>query len=287
MISIMRRLSLMAISASLLFAGSVYGAKPTFMNFQGHQTYVIDKGSGSTIMLIHGLGADSSRFQNNIDVLAQSHRVIAIDLLGFGRSDKPDIAYHIQLFVEQIKAVLDDRAIDKVTLIGNSMGALVSLQFVKQNPERVNGLVLVAPAFVFGLPAEVSAEKLARAAAPSTQDEMTQYLDRIYHRVVSNETIQTELRYKQSIGDSKTIQRVAESLGANLDVFTPQSIASITTPTLLIHGESDGVVPVSLSQKLVELMPDARLVEFSKSGHWPQLEQADMFNEHVLDFVLP
>lgn len=287
MARIMRRLSLMTISAMLFITTTVYSSNSTFMDFQGYQTYIVERGSGSAIVLIHGLGADINRFQSNIDALAQTHRVIAIDLVGFGRSDKPDISYRIQLFTDQIKAVLDDRDIGKTTLVGNSMGGLVSLQFAKQNPERVNKLVLVAPAFVFGLPDGVSAEKLAQAAAPSTQDEMTQYLDRIYHKAVSEEIIQAELRYKQSIGDTKTIQKVAESLAANLDVFTLESIATITTPTLLIHGVSDGVVPITLSQKLAELMPDARLVEFSKSGHWPQLEQADMFNGHVLDFVSP
>lgn len=288
MLQIIKRLTWLTASAVLLLTANAYGSNADFIRFQGHQTHLVESGTtGSAIVLIHGLGADLSRFERNIAALAKTHRIFAVDLIGFGRSDKPDIPYRIQLFVDQIKAMLDDRNITKATLVGNSMGGLVALQFAKQYPERVDKLVLVAPAFVFGLPDTVSAEKLAQAAAPSSKAEMKQYLSRILHNPVSDEMVQEELRYKQSIGDTQTIQKVAESLKAKQDVFTPESIATLTTPTLLIHGVSDGVVPVSLSRKLTELMPNTRLVEFSQSGHWPQFEQAEMFNEQVLDFVSP
>ena len=254
--------------------------------FDGHNVYVVDQGQGPVIVLIHGLGADSTRWQANIDVLAKTNRVIAIDLLGFGRSDKPDVAYRMQLYVSQIAEVLHARDIEKATLIGNSMGGLVALLFAEKYSERTTALTLVAPAFVFGLPSNVSADRLASGASPKTPAAMRAYLERIYHEPdLSPDSIAIALTEKEAVNDTATIKSVAESLVSGEDILTRDRLRRITASTLIIHGSSDGVVPVSRSRLITELLPNAELVVRRNVGHWPQLEDAEYFNKSILKWL--
>ncbi|MAT94792.1 MAG: hypothetical protein CME59_19655 [Halioglobus sp.] len=251
--------------------------------FRGHNTHVVDRGTRPAVVLVHGLGADVSKWHANIDVLAQTHRVLALDLLGFGQSDKPNVDYRIQVYVDQIRELLDSRGIEQATLVGNSMGGLVSLQFAAQHPERVKSLVLVAPAFVFGLPNGLNADQLAGGANPQTLAAMKAYLNRIYHEpVIDDETIASELMRKRAIGDGRTIERIARSLASETDVFSDSSLRKIVAKTLVVHGTSDGVVPVDQSRHLVGLLPNATLIELEETGHWPQIEAADEFNTLLL-----
>jgi pimeloyl-ACP methyl ester carboxylesterase len=138
---------------------------------------------------------------------------------------------------------------------------------------------------VFGLPEGLTAEMLGRGAAPQTKEQMTAYLGRIYHETATEQTVEAEVEYKKSIGDTKTIQAMAISIANGEDLFTKETVAAITKPTLLIHGVSDGVVPVVASENLAKIMPNAQLVTFEQSGHWPQLEEAELFNQTINDFM--
>ena len=276
-------LTLLGILQATVATSAVAQTDTETVLFRDHNTHVVDRGTGPVVVLVHGLGADLSKWHANIDELAQTHRVLALDLLGFGLSDKPNVDYRMQVYVDQVRELLDSRGIDQATLVGNSMGGLVSLQFAAQHPERVKSLVLVAPAFVFGLPKGLTAEQLASGADPQTLASMKAYLGRIYHEPVTDEeTLARELSRKRTIADSGTIKQIARSLASRTDVFSDSNLRKIIAKTLVIHGTSDDVVPVDQSHHLVELLPNATLVELEETGHWPQLEAADEFNTLLL-----
>lgn len=259
-----------------------------FLDVNGHRTHFIDRGKGPALELLHGLGADLSRWQANVEILAKSHRVVALDLLGFGASAKPAIDYRAQLYVDQLVALLDVLGIESATLVGNSMGGWVSLLFAEQHPARVERLVFVAPAFVFGLPNGVSARRLAKGAGPRTEQEMAAYLARVYHRspAIKDPTyLETALKARLAKGDRGTIQAMANAIAAGQDVFTPQRISALRVRTLIIHGDSDGVVPLDASRHLQERLPNAELTVVPKAGHWPQLENAAYFNRTLLAWL--
>lgn len=166
------------------------------------------------------------------------------------------------------------------------MGGLVALLFAEQHQTRAKALVLVAPAFVFGLPDNVSAERLAIGANPTTPESMAAYLTRIYDAPdLSPAAINEALAHKQSIGDGQTIKRIAQSLVSGEGILTEERLRQITHSTLIIQGSSDGVVPVSSSERISRIMTNAELVVRTDVGHWPQFEDADYFNTSVLGLL--
>jgi len=140
----------------------------------------IDVGEGPTLILIHGLGADLSKWEKNILHLSLTYRVIALDLPGFGKSDRVNHEYRGTFFINVIRELMDYLGVSKATLIGNSMGGWLSLLFAETYPQQTEKLILVAPAFVKGLPPGVTAENIALRAKPQKKDEMSTYLQRVF-----------------------------------------------------------------------------------------------------------
>ena len=98
---------------------------------------------GSNVILIHGLGGYLEHWQQNIESLADRHRVYALDLVGFGRSDKPEADYCLPFFARFVRDFMDCQGIERATLVGNSLGGSIALQFAIDFPSRVEKLVLV------------------------------------------------------------------------------------------------------------------------------------------------
>ena len=249
------------------------------LNWNGHRIHVVDRGEGDALLLVHGLGADLSRWQANIDVLAKHHRVIAVDLLGFGHSDKPALDYRAQLYVDQLEAVLDTLGVERTTLVGNSMGGWVSMLFAEQHPTRTKKLVLIAPAFVNGLPATISPDQLSSGANPGTVPQMRAYLERVYHAPPNDEADVRRLLDEHRLrNQGSAISSLSRAISAGQDVFTRDRVANLSVETVVIHGANDGIVPLAASKALAATLPNATLMVVERAGHWPQLEQPPSLN---------
>ncbi len=109
-----------------------------------------DMGAGPALVLLHGIGGDADDWAFCLDALGQSHRVIALDLLGFGRSDKPVINYSIAGFVEVLQRFLPALGIERISLLGHSLGGWIATSFALQFPAMVDKLVLVDAAGLWG-----------------------------------------------------------------------------------------------------------------------------------------
>jgi pimeloyl-ACP methyl ester carboxylesterase len=109
----------------------------------GRQICYYDVGAGPPLMLVHGIGGDADDWAFCLDGLSRSHRVIALDLLGFGRSDKPLIDYSIAGFVEVLQRFLQILGVERTSLIGGSLGDWIAATFARQLPQMVEKLVLV------------------------------------------------------------------------------------------------------------------------------------------------
>lgn len=252
----------------------------------GRKLRYVDKGSGEPVVLLHGLGADLSVWEAAIDPLASQHRVLAFDQIGFGQSDKPTIPYSASTFYDFLMASLDALGIDQTTLVGNSMGGWIALIAALRCPERIRRLVLVGPAFLYGMPEGVTLEELARRANPATLDEMESYLGRVFHGAAFRSRKEVTRRFADHLAkhDGQTIRAVCESLAAGKDVMTAKT-GSIRQPTLILHGRNDGVVPVAVSERLQSELPKAELVIIDDCGHWPQIEKTNIFIKTLRRFL--
>ena len=103
-----------------------------------------------SLLFVHGYGGMLEHWDQNIPPLVEGHHILAIDLLGFGKSDKPNARYSLSLFAEQIRSILEYRKVDHVIIVGHSMGGASGLYFAHENPDAVKGLVLANPSGLFG-----------------------------------------------------------------------------------------------------------------------------------------
>ncbi|WP_299217382.1 alpha/beta hydrolase [uncultured Aquimarina sp.] len=253
----------------------------------GQTLKYIEKGKGETLILLHGLGSNYERWIYNIDSLSKSYNVIALDLIGFGNSDKPMMSYRGATLVEFLNQFMIEKKIKKATLIGNSMGGWISALFVKTHPEKVKKLILVNPAFLLGLPEDANAETIYAFANPSTLADMKRYVKKIYFqnsKLLSDDNLKTMLTKKLSWNDGYTVYQIIKSLIAKKDLLR-DDLHKIDVPTLIIHGKHDAVVPMKTIKILETLIPNNKTIIYEESGHSPMVEESKRFNTDVLGFI--
>ena len=243
--------------------------------------------SGETLVLVHGLGKAAARdWSRVIPVLATRYRVLALDLPGFGQSDKGNHHYSPDNFARVLEALLQKRGTRRVALVGHSMGASVALAYAAAYPERVSRLILVDAAGV--LHRSVYAEFLARVAAQRALGIDSPWFESVVRAIqnrMENWPVRGDLdieragvRHRLLRGDPSAI-----SAYAMVDHDFSAALRAITAPTLVIWGGADLIAPLRTGQALASAIPRARLVVMEGVGHAPMIEVPDRFNPIVLD----
>ena len=239
------------------------------------------------VVLIHGLGNNAARdWSRVIPALAQSYAVYALDLPGFGQSDKGNHLYSPKNYVLAIEAVLAERVPRPFALIGHSMGGAIVLAYAAAYPRRVRRLIAVDAAGV--LQASVYAEFLGRATAGRAVGMEMRWFDSLVRTIQDraerlpgrSELIleNAEARRRLLRGEPTAIAGLAL---AEHDLS--RALRSIAAPTLVIWGGNDKVAPLRTGQAVAGVIPGARLAVIPGAGHEPQLEAPQRFNAIVLD----
>jgi triacylglycerol lipase len=245
-----------------------------------------EAGSGSAVVLLHGLGGNSGNWAFNMQALAQKYRVIVPDQVGFGRSDKPQINYRIGTYVDFLDKFLTELKIEKVSLVGNSMGGWVAAAYALAHPSKVERLVLVDAAG-FALPKEIDLKAL-RGLSPTTREGTKQLTGSIFHNktfFASDAMIDQIMAQRFAAGDGYTVRSMIESIALGEDMLDNR-LGAIKQPTLIIWGREDGLTPLAREgQRFRNEMPAAQFIVFDQCGHAPQIEKASEFNVAVLKFL--
>ncbi len=238
------------------------------------------------VVLIHGLGNIAARdWSKVIPALAESYAVYALDLPGFGQSDKGNHLYSPKNYVLAIEAVLAERVPRPFALIGHSMGGAIVLAYAAAYPRRVHRLIAVDAAGV--LQPSVYAEFLGRAAAGRAIGTESRWFDSLVRtiqdraeRLPKSEIVleSAEARRRLLRGEPTAIAGLAL---AEHDLS--RALRSITAPTLVIWGSNDKTAPLRTGQAVAGVIPGARLVVIPGAGHEPHLETPQRFNAIVLD----
>jgi pimeloyl-ACP methyl ester carboxylesterase len=239
------------------------------------------------VVLIHGLGNNAARdWSKVIPALAESYAVYALDLPGFGQSDKGNHLYSPENYVRAIDAVLAERVPRPFALIGHSMGGAIALAYAAAYPRRVRRLIVVDAAGV--LLRSVYAEFLGRAAAERAIGMDSPRIDALL-RLIQNYADSlpaksdivlenAEVRRRLLRGDPGAIAALALT-----EHDLSRALRSITAPTLVIWGSDDKVAPLRTGEVVAGVIPGARLVVIPGAGHEPHLEKPQRFNAIVLD----
>lgn len=252
----------------------------------GQKIRYVEAGSGPTVILLHGLGGNSSNWILNINALAAKYHVIAPDQVGFGQSDKPLINYRVGTYVDFLDRLYSELKIERATLVGNSMGGWIAALYTIAHPERVERLVLVDAAG-FAPPKDFDVKELA-GLNPSTREGMRALAARvIYNRQLydSDAAVDLMLAQRMAAGDGYTIQSLIESIARREDMLDGR-LSAIRKPTLLIWGRQDGLTPLAeFGERFKREIAGAELIVFDKCGHVPMVEKAAEFNAALLKFL--
>jgi pimeloyl-ACP methyl ester carboxylesterase len=273
-----------------------------FRTIHGYRRAFRIAGSGPAILLIHGIGDNSSTWETVQTKLAQRFTVIAPDLLGHGKSDKPRADYSVAAYANGMRDLLAVLEIDRVTVIGHSLGGGVAMQFCYQFPQLVDRLVLVATGGVTkdvnvvlrcaSLPMGSEALALLRMPLALTLVQLTGGIARtaLGKRGFARDLpdvlrILAELpEPTASAAFSRTLRAVVDWRGQVITMLD-RCYLTKSVPVQLIWGDEDSVIPVSHARMAHAAMPGSQLVIFNRSGHFPFHHDPDRFVEVVGRFI--
>ncbi|MDT5077156.1 MAG: hypothetical protein QOJ80_1793 [Mycobacterium sp.] len=259
-------------------------------------------GTGPAILLIHGIGDNSTTWQTVQSKLAQRFTVIAPDLLGHGKSDKPRADYSVAAYANGMRDLLSVLDIEHVTVIGHSLGGGVAMQFAYQFPQLVERLILVGAG---GVTKDVNialriasvpmgSEALALLRLPMVLPAL-QVLGRVGGALFGSTGVGRDLpdvvRILADLPEPTASSAFARTLRAVVDwrgqVVTMLDRCYLTesVPVQLIWGSRDSVIPVEHARMAHSAMPGSQLEVFDGSGHFPFHDDPDRFVELVEKFI--
>ncbi|MBW4517830.1 MAG: alpha/beta fold hydrolase [Timaviella obliquedivisa GSE-PSE-MK23-08B] len=275
--------------------------------WQDHQIRYTVLGEGRPLILIHGFGASMGHWRKNIPVLAEAgYRVFAIDLLGFGRSDKALIRYSVELWEEMLTDFWTAKVQEPAVFVGNSIGALLSLMMLTHHPEMAAGGVLLnAAGGLNHRPEELKAPlRLVMGAFTKLvsseliggflfdrirqKSRLKKTLGQVYfdRTAITDELV--EILYQPSC-DPGAQKVFASILTAPPGPRPEELLPQVTQPLLVIWGEADPWTPIAgskLYQTLAEKSPEqVQFVAIPDTGHCPHDERPEIVNAAILNWL--
>jgi pimeloyl-ACP methyl ester carboxylesterase len=264
----------------------------------GHRIAYLDIGQGPPLILVHGFGGSLWQWEYQQASLSASHRVITLDMLGSGFSDKPDIGYTPEEIVKFFTGFMDAVGIPRATLIGNSMGGGLVIAMAVAHPERVNRVVLIS-----GLPEQVrdklSSTMLKRAVDSrmpiwlvsignwfTGRDVTRRVLSEMVHdqSLLTDTVIDRSHRNRQRGGLIRPLMTTVRNLPLWEDGYAKR-ISDIRQRTLIVWGTHDKIFSPDVGRDLHRRIAGSRFELVPDAGHIPQWERPDVVNPLLLDFL--
>ncbi len=257
-----------------------------YANSSGTNIYWEREGAGEPVLLIMGLGYSHEMWHRTRPVLAQQFEVVLFDNRGVGKSDAPSGPYTIAQMAADAAAVLDAAAIQSAHVFGVSMGGMIAQEFALTFPQRVRKLILGCTAC--GGKHGVRAEKevndvLFGRGSMSKEEAIMAAVPYIYDVSTPRERIEEDLAIRRRTfptGEAYTAQLTG--------IFNWQSydrLPQIQAPTLVIHGETDRLVPVGNGKVVAERIPGAKLVLLENASHLFTTDRPEAANAEVLNWL--
>jgi pimeloyl-ACP methyl ester carboxylesterase len=262
----------------------------------GARVNYVEMGEGPPLLFVHGLGGCWQNWLENVPHFARSHRVVALDLPGFGSSPTPPWQISISAYGRFLRDFCERLAIDRCSLVGNSMGGFIASEVAITEPERVDDLTLVSAAGISWArarrePAEMAA-RMGRAAAPLilrfelSAIRRPKIRDRAFRGVFHDPShLRRELLWENVVPAFESPGFV-DSMRTLVGYDIRDRLEEIEVPTLIVWGRNDHVVPVpaafSYKKRIGE---NAELVIFDECGHVPMMERPVRFNRTVERFL--
>jgi pimeloyl-ACP methyl ester carboxylesterase len=262
----------------------------------GAKVNYVEMGEGPPLLFVHGLGGSWQNWLENIPHFARTHRVVALDLPGFGSSPMPPWEISIPAYGRFLRDFCERLGIDRCSLVGNSMGGFIASEVAITEPERVDDLTLVSAAGITWArarrePAEMLA-RMGRAAAPLVMRfevsaiKRAKFRRRLFGGVFHDpNALRRELLW-ENIVPALESPGSFDAMRTLVGYDIRDRLEEIGVPTLIVWGRNDHVVPVPAAFSYEKRIGDnAELIVFDECGHVPQLERPARFNRVLEGFL--
>lgn len=259
-----------------------------FLEANGARIYYEVAGEGEPLLLIHGFNLDTRLWDDQLQAFAQTYKVVRFDIRGFGKTLATDVPFTLY---DDVKAVLLGLGIQKAHVTGLSFGGMVAQEFALAYPQMVSSLILVASG-LFGHPRSEQrlhdVERFNQVCQRGTTEEALEMTTQMWFdgpgQPVNEQALEARNRFKE-------INRHAFSLpefGVGLETLSPSPIErleNIKAPTLVLAGARDYPDFLQIADVLTERITGAQKVILPDSAHIPPMDQPEVFNQLVLEFL--
>jgi pimeloyl-ACP methyl ester carboxylesterase len=263
--------------------------------------YYEEHGTGEPLLLIMGLAADCQAWVFQLPAFAERFRTIAFDNRGVGRSSKPTGPYSIHQMADEAAALLDQLGIESAHVVGVSMGGMIAQELVLRHPEKVRRLVLACtypePDADVEEHREFSVGQLGGKVSAAGEIEIDlsavdpfAFLQQMLPTVFNQEFIERELPklmqvFSGALQYGFSMEAILGQVAAVMGHKATDRLHRIASPTLVITGDADRLIPPANSDILAREIPNARLVKVPGGSHGFNFETPDVFNREVLAFL--
>ena len=267
------------------------GLKQGLVQIPGQtMAYLERPGTGETIVLIHGFGANKDnwiRFTRNIPA---EYRVIAFDMPGHGDNAKAeDKTYSIDYLTESLGQAVDALKLGRFHIAGNSMGGYISILYTARNPQRVMSMLLLDNAGLQTVSPQPSDLQIAVAKGlsprtPASEEDFTELMKYAFHKEPFIPWPITSVLAERAVESSVFTKKMWIDLNTH-DIDLLPLLPTLKLPILVIWGDHDRILHVSTTEILKRFLPDAEIIIMKECGHMPMLERPEETARHYLSFL--
>jgi pimeloyl-ACP methyl ester carboxylesterase len=247
----------------------------------------IDEGRGQPILFVHGFPLSRAIWQPQIEALAKSFRVIAPDLRGHGESEGPPGVYMMDIFAEDLGALIEERKCGPVVLVGHSMGGYISFAFYRRFPQKVRALILVCTrASADSDEGKAGRENLAQRAE---REGVAAIVEQMLPKMLAPSTAASRPELVEQVRQmmlATSVNGVTASLrgmAARPDAL--ELLPQIAVPTLVIAGSGDVLISMQEAKNMAASIPEAKWHEVPNAGHLASLENPSSVTAALRDFL--
>jgi pimeloyl-ACP methyl ester carboxylesterase len=269
--------------------------RQAWVDANGVSTRYAEAGPGDApaLVMLHGTGGHWETWAANLGPFSEHFRCVALDMIGNGFTDKPDVDYEIPVYVDHVRAVMDALEVSRASLMGTSLGSWVAARFALGHPERVDKLLFMSTAGLIATRSNMDRIRSERTKA--VDDPSWDSIKAMFDNLIAEE----RNRIPDLVALRQSIYRLPEMKGAihhilvlqdpetrDRNLIPEDQWRTIRAPAFVVASGKDHNEYENTSRRVAALMPNAELFEMPHVRHWPHFEDPGTFNEAALRFLL-
>jgi 2-hydroxy-6-oxonona-2,4-dienedioate hydrolase len=276
------------------------GFELSFPVVNGARTRVLTAGRGPDLLLLHGTGGHLETYQKNITELSRHFRLIIPDMIGHGYTDRPDLDYTLDDYADHLFGLLDHFGATTAFVSGESIGGCIAAWMALRSPERVRALVLNTG--ILERPDEAGLEQLAdlevrtrRLAEDLTPEAVRRRMEWLVldPSKMTDEMVAIRHEIYSLPGMVEDVQKILHAVlemnrgpYRGVDYIDASRLPEISCPTLVLWSDHNPGKPYERVAQAIASIPDVKVHVVTDAAHWPQFEQPEVVNQHMIEFLL-